>query len=113
MSARDLNPSAALRFQQQRSEIMNPVSQFVNNFLNDFVATAGLNFRTAKARYLPNSNGTASLPSAPRFRWRERGVILCSSRRSRKGLKQLFYERRNSAVRPCLGTRPLMVQRTD
>ncbi|ONP59502.1 hypothetical protein A8D89_15385, partial [Burkholderia cenocepacia] len=71
-----LNPSAALRFQQQRSEIMNPVSQFVNNFLNDFVATAGLNFRTAKARYLPNPNGTASLPPAPRFRWRERGVIL-------------------------------------
>ncbi|MDR8096019.1 hypothetical protein KPB08_13850, partial [Burkholderia cenocepacia] len=30
---------------------MNRVSQLVNNFLNDFVATAGLNFRTAKARY--------------------------------------------------------------
>ncbi|WP_208450665.1 hypothetical protein, partial [Burkholderia cenocepacia] len=42
---------AALRFQQQRSEIMNRVSQLVNNFLNDFVATAGLNFRTAEARY--------------------------------------------------------------
>ncbi|WP_146127461.1 hypothetical protein, partial [Burkholderia cenocepacia] len=54
----------------------NRVSQFVNNFLNDFVATAGLNFRTAEARYLPNSNGTASLPSTPCFRWRERGVIL-------------------------------------
>ncbi|AOK33178.1 hypothetical protein WL90_02455 [Burkholderia cenocepacia] len=55
---------------------MNRVSQFVNNFLNDFVATAGLNFRAAKARYLPNPYGTASLPPAPRFRWRERGVIL-------------------------------------
>ncbi|MDN7854018.1 hypothetical protein QZM73_34475, partial [Burkholderia seminalis] len=40
---------AALRFQQQRSEIMNRVSQFVNNFLHYVVATAGLNFRTAEA----------------------------------------------------------------
>ncbi|MDR0239971.1 MAG: hypothetical protein LBJ65_00005, partial [Burkholderia sp.] len=40
---------AALRFQQQRSEIMNRVSQFVNNFLHYIVATAGLNFRTAEA----------------------------------------------------------------
>ncbi len=47
---------------------MNRVSQFVNNFLYDFVATARLNFRTAEARYLPNPNSTASLPSAPRFR---------------------------------------------
>ncbi|WP_216352860.1 hypothetical protein, partial [Burkholderia cenocepacia] len=59
-----LNPSAALRFQQQRSEIMNRVSQFVNNFLNDFVATAGLNFRTAEARYLRTP--TALLPFPPR-----------------------------------------------
>ncbi|WP_230959784.1 hypothetical protein, partial [Burkholderia cepacia] len=36
--------SAALRFQQQRSEIMNRVSQLVNNFLHYIVATAGLNF---------------------------------------------------------------------
>ncbi|WP_218921582.1 hypothetical protein, partial [Burkholderia sp. MSMB1078WGS] len=36
-----LNPSAALRFQQQRSEIMNRVSQRVNYFLHDIVATAG------------------------------------------------------------------------
>ncbi|MFW2275870.1 hypothetical protein, partial [Burkholderia orbicola] len=55
---------AALRFQQQRSEIMNRVSQLVNNFLNDFVATAGLNFRTAKARYRRTS--TALLPFLPR-----------------------------------------------
>ncbi len=47
---------------------MNRVSQFVNNFLNYIVATAGLNFRTAKARYIPNPNSTASLPPAPRFR---------------------------------------------
>ncbi|MDN7592258.1 hypothetical protein QZM44_35765, partial [Burkholderia seminalis] len=40
---------AALRFQQQRSEIMNRVSQLVNNFLHCIVATAGFNFRTAKA----------------------------------------------------------------
>jgi hypothetical protein len=31
MSAQDL-VFAALRFQQQRSEIMNPASQLVNNF---------------------------------------------------------------------------------
>ncbi|MDN7591645.1 hypothetical protein QZM44_32555, partial [Burkholderia seminalis] len=40
---------AALRFQQQRSEIMNRVSQLVNNFLHCVVATAGFNFRTTKA----------------------------------------------------------------
>ncbi len=43
---------------------MNRVSQLVNNFLNDFVATAGLNFRTAKARYRRTS--TALLPFLPR-----------------------------------------------
>ncbi|MBR7957284.1 hypothetical protein KDW78_25745, partial [Burkholderia cenocepacia] len=57
-----LNPSAALRFQQQRNEIMNRVSQLVNNFLNDFVATAGLNFCTAEARY--RRTPTALLPSS-------------------------------------------------
>ncbi|KWE02347.1 hypothetical protein, partial [Burkholderia ubonensis] len=36
--------SAALRCQQQRSEIMNTVSQFVNNFFTNFVATAGFIF---------------------------------------------------------------------
>ncbi|MCA7954774.1 hypothetical protein LGM43_31415, partial [Burkholderia seminalis] len=40
---------AALRFQQQRSEIMNRVSQLVNNFLHCVVATAGFNFRTVAA----------------------------------------------------------------
>ncbi|MDS0863082.1 hypothetical protein NUV25_35860, partial [Burkholderia pseudomultivorans] len=35
---------AALRFQQQRSEIMNRVSQVVNNFLLLSVATAGFFF---------------------------------------------------------------------
>ncbi|WP_176934158.1 hypothetical protein [Burkholderia orbicola] len=59
-----MNPSAALRFQQQRSEIMNRVSQLVNNFLNDFVATAGLNFRAVKARY--RRTPTALLPFLPR-----------------------------------------------
>ncbi|MGU7816726.1 hypothetical protein, partial [Burkholderia sp. AW49-1] len=37
--------SAALRFQQQRSEIMNRLFQLVNNFLNYFVATAGVQLR--------------------------------------------------------------------
>ncbi|MBR8239311.1 hypothetical protein K6W26_28620, partial [Burkholderia sp. AU42008] len=59
---------AALRFQQQRNEIMNRVSQFVNNFLNDFVATAGPSSCAAKARYIPNPDNTASLPPAPCFR---------------------------------------------
>ncbi|EKS9841159.1 MULTISPECIES: hypothetical protein [Burkholderia] len=59
-----MNPSAALRFQQQRNEIMNRVSQLVNNFLNDFVATAGLNFRAAEARY--HRTPTALLPFLPR-----------------------------------------------
>ncbi|WP_208451824.1 hypothetical protein, partial [Burkholderia cepacia] len=40
---------AALRFQQQRSEIMNRVSQLVNNFLHYIVATAGLNFQASRA----------------------------------------------------------------
>ncbi|MDN7559893.1 hypothetical protein [Burkholderia orbicola] len=39
---------------------MSRVSQLVNNFLNDFVATAGLNFRTAEARY--RRTPTALLP---------------------------------------------------
>ncbi|WP_217483669.1 hypothetical protein, partial [Burkholderia puraquae] len=37
------------RFQQQRSEIMNRVSQLVNNFLHYVVATAGLNFQASCA----------------------------------------------------------------
>ncbi|WP_217482898.1 hypothetical protein, partial [Burkholderia aenigmatica] len=41
--------SAALRFQQQRSEIMNRVSHFVNNFFHYFVATARLNFQASCA----------------------------------------------------------------
>ncbi|MDN7894350.1 hypothetical protein QZM93_37755, partial [Burkholderia cepacia] len=40
---------AALRFQQQRSEIMNRVSQLVNNFLHYIVATAGFNFQASRA----------------------------------------------------------------
>ncbi|WP_232461055.1 hypothetical protein, partial [Burkholderia ubonensis] len=66
--------SAALRCQQQRSEIMNTVSQFVNNFFTNFVATAGF-------IYLP--------PSAPRCRQRERGVILGTSRAKRKGVREI------------------------
>ncbi|MCA8065614.1 hypothetical protein, partial [Burkholderia sp. AU38729] len=45
--------SAALRFQQQRSEIMNRVSQLVNNFLHYIVATAGLNFQASCALQTP------------------------------------------------------------
>ncbi|WP_216090306.1 hypothetical protein, partial [Burkholderia sola] len=59
---------AALRFQQQRSEIMNRVSQLVNNFLHYIVATAGLNFLYRQGSLRPNPNSTASLPPAPRFR---------------------------------------------
>ncbi|WP_208454964.1 hypothetical protein, partial [Burkholderia metallica] len=44
---------AALRFQQQRSEIMNRVSQRVNNFLHQIVATAGLNFQASRALQTP------------------------------------------------------------
>ncbi|WP_232461038.1 hypothetical protein, partial [Burkholderia ubonensis] len=71
--------SAALRCQQQRNEIMNTVSQFVNNFFTNFVATAGF-------IYLP--------PSAPRCRQRERGVILGTSRAKRKGVRE-----KNSGLR--------------
>ncbi|WP_232464373.1 hypothetical protein, partial [Burkholderia ubonensis] len=65
---------AALRCQQQRREIMNTVSQLVNNFFTNFVATAGF-------ICLP--------PSAPRCRQRERGVILGTSRAKRKGLREI------------------------
>ncbi|WP_230946748.1 hypothetical protein, partial [Burkholderia cepacia] len=60
--------SAALRFQQQRSEIMNRVSQLVNNFLHYIVATAGFNFlHQPRARHC--STPPAPLPSpALRFR---------------------------------------------
>ncbi|MCA7970728.1 hypothetical protein [Burkholderia sp. AU39826] len=40
---------------------MNRVSQLVNNFLNDFVATAGLNFLRRRGSLPPNPNSTASL----------------------------------------------------
>jgi len=43
---------------------MNRVSQLVNNFLNDFVATAGLNFLRRQARY--HRTPTAPLPFLPR-----------------------------------------------
>ncbi|WP_208446631.1 hypothetical protein, partial [Burkholderia ambifaria] len=42
---------AALRFQQQRSEIMNRLSSLVNNFLNCFVATARGSTRVRRDRY--------------------------------------------------------------
>ncbi|WP_321852746.1 hypothetical protein, partial [Burkholderia diffusa] len=40
---------AALRFQQQRSEIMNRLFQLVNNFLNCFVATTGVQLRVRRS----------------------------------------------------------------
>ncbi|WP_208455068.1 hypothetical protein, partial [Burkholderia latens] len=55
------NPSAALRFQQQRSEIMNRLSSLVNNFLNCFVVTARGSASCAPGRYR-HPNHTASLP---------------------------------------------------
>ncbi|WP_218617170.1 hypothetical protein, partial [Burkholderia ubonensis] len=74
VSARKPSFSAALRCQQQRREIMNTVSQLVNNFFTNFVATAGF-------ICLP--------PSAPRCRQRERGVILGTSRAKRKGVREI------------------------
>ncbi|WP_217481819.1 hypothetical protein, partial [Burkholderia lata] len=41
------------RFQQQRSEIMNRVSQIVNNFFHYIVVTAGLNFQASCALQTP------------------------------------------------------------
>ncbi|WP_218921407.1 hypothetical protein, partial [Burkholderia sp. MSMB2157WGS] len=68
----------------QRSEIMNRVSQLVNNFLHYIVATAGPSFCAVGLVTSEPQQSTASLPSAPRFRWRERGVILCIRPRPRK-----------------------------
>ncbi|WP_232448813.1 hypothetical protein, partial [Burkholderia ubonensis] len=48
VSARKPSFSAALRCQQQRSEIMNTVSQFVNNFF-----TSSLRLRGSSAFPLP------------------------------------------------------------
>uniref|UniRef100_UPI002AC31D5D hypothetical protein n=1 Tax=Burkholderia sp. BCC1999 TaxID=2817448 RepID=UPI002AC31D5D len=59
---------AALRFQQQRSEIMNRVSQLVNNFLHYIVATAGLNFLHRRGPY--HQASTAPLPFPPALRFR-------------------------------------------
>ncbi|MEN2473686.1 hypothetical protein, partial [Burkholderia sp. GS2Y] len=59
--------SAALRFQQQRSEIMNRVSQFVNNFLTASLRLRGSTSSAARVRY--HHTPTAPLPSpALRFR---------------------------------------------
>jgi len=63
---------------------MNRVSQLVNNFLNNFVATAGAQLPYRRGSLPPTLNNTASLPSAPRFRWRERGVILSTRPHPRK-----------------------------
>ncbi|WP_208455061.1 hypothetical protein, partial [Burkholderia latens] len=60
------NPSAALRFQQQRSEIMNRLSSLVNNFLNCFVVTARGSASCAQ-RLLPQPASTASLPPPRRL----------------------------------------------
>ncbi|WP_208446960.1 hypothetical protein, partial [Burkholderia anthina] len=60
ISARNLSFSAALRFQQQRSEIMNRFFQIVNNFFNCFVATAGGSTPCAP-RLCNNLDRTASL----------------------------------------------------
>ncbi|WP_321802134.1 hypothetical protein, partial [Burkholderia sp. BCC1988] len=52
--------SAALRFQQQRSEIMNRLFQFVNNFLTASLRRLGFNFQHRRDRYDP-PDSTASL----------------------------------------------------
>ncbi|WP_221623395.1 hypothetical protein, partial [Burkholderia ubonensis] len=79
--------SAALRCQQQRSEIMNTVSQFVNNFFTNFVATAGFIFLGDPGIQSDRPNHPLP-PSAPRCRQRERGVILGTSRDKRKGVRE-------------------------
>ncbi|MBR8046846.1 hypothetical protein KDW62_16785, partial [Burkholderia multivorans] len=53
--------SAALRCQQQRSEIMNTVSQLVNNFFHYIVATAGF-FFLRRPGALHRSTRPTSLP---------------------------------------------------
>ncbi|WP_232427646.1 hypothetical protein, partial [Burkholderia ubonensis] len=55
------------------NEIMNTVSQFVNNFF-----TTSLRLR-----------GSSCSPFAPRCRQRERGVILGTSRAKRKGFREI------------------------
>ncbi|WP_230938004.1 hypothetical protein, partial [Burkholderia multivorans] len=59
--------SAALRCQQQRSEIMNTVSQLVNNFFTTSLRLRGSSSFVGRALTLQHTSGFAS-PSAPRFR---------------------------------------------
>ncbi|RQT11116.1 hypothetical protein DF051_26660, partial [Burkholderia contaminans] len=54
--------SAALRFQQQRSEIMNRVSQFVNNFLTSSLRLRGSTSRPVARSRLQHTARPASLP---------------------------------------------------
>ncbi|WP_216360934.1 hypothetical protein, partial [Burkholderia sp. IDO3] len=60
--------SAALRFQQQRSEIMNRFFQIVNNIFNCFVATAGGQLRVRQGSTTTSTAPLPFLPPAPRFR---------------------------------------------
>ncbi|WP_205190941.1 hypothetical protein, partial [Burkholderia sp. Ap-955] len=53
--------SAALRFQQQRSEIMNRVSQFVNNFFTAPLRLRGSTSRPAARLRLQRTTHPASL----------------------------------------------------
>ncbi|WP_219846360.1 hypothetical protein, partial [Burkholderia multivorans] len=59
--------SAALRCQQQRSEIMNTVSQLVNNFFTTSLRLRGSSSFVGWALTLQHTSDFAS-PSAPRFR---------------------------------------------
>ncbi|WP_321821647.1 MULTISPECIES: hypothetical protein, partial [unclassified Burkholderia] len=60
--------SAALRFQQQRSEIMNRLFQFVNNFFNYFVATAGVQLPAPPRPLRPARQHRFPFSPALRFR---------------------------------------------
>ncbi|WP_230945946.1 hypothetical protein, partial [Burkholderia vietnamiensis] len=52
-----------LRFQQQRSEIMNRLSSLVNNFLNCFVVTVrGSASRAPGSLHPPNRTASLLLP---------------------------------------------------
>ncbi|MFJ1214954.1 hypothetical protein, partial [Burkholderia pyrrocinia] len=52
--------SAALRFQQQRSEIMNRVSQIVNNFLTTSLRPRSSSSCASRARQLLHTSDFAS-----------------------------------------------------
>ncbi|WP_230960560.1 hypothetical protein, partial [Burkholderia pseudomultivorans] len=80
---------AALRFQQQRSEIMNRISQVVNNFLLHR-CDCGVLLPSPAACPRPLHTTDSASPLAPRCRQRERGVILGTRDQTRKRFVKIF-----------------------